>query len=48
MVAWATTGEQYTAAKLAGAALALVGVAIAQYSTGASHDPVREAVGPVD
>ncbi|HEX6362367.1 MAG TPA: DMT family transporter [Albitalea sp.] len=48
IVAWATTGEHYTAVKLAGAALALGGVALAQYSTGASHDPVREAVAPVD
>jgi len=47
-VAWATTGEHYTAVKLAGAALALGGVALAQYAGGAHHDPVRESVAPVD
>jgi drug/metabolite transporter (DMT)-like permease len=48
LVAWATTGEHYTAVKLAGAALALAGVALAQYAAGARHDPVRESVAPVD
>jgi len=48
LVAWMTTGEHYTAVKLAGAALALGGVALAQYAAGAHHDPVRESVAPVD
>jgi drug/metabolite transporter (DMT)-like permease len=48
LVAWATTGEHYTAVKLAGAALALSGVGLAQYAAGARHDPVRESVAPVD
>ena len=48
LVAWATTGEHYTAVKLGGAVLALGGVALAQYAAGARHDPVREAVAPVD
>ena len=48
VVAWGTTGEHYTAVKLAGAALALGGVALAQYAGGATHDPVRESVAPVD
>ena len=48
LVAWATTGEHYTAVKLVGAALALAGVALAQYATSAPHDPVRESVAPVD
>jgi drug/metabolite transporter (DMT)-like permease len=47
LVAWAVTGESYTGIKLAGAALALAGVALAQYG-GAKRDPVREAVAPVD
>jgi drug/metabolite transporter (DMT)-like permease len=47
-VAWATTGEHYTVVKLAGAALALAGVGLAQYAAGATHDPVRESVAPVD
>ncbi|MFL6660607.1 MAG: DMT family transporter, partial [Rhizobacter sp.] len=40
LIAWGTTGEHYTAVKLAGAALALGGVALAQYAGGATHDPV--------
>jgi len=47
LVAWAVTGERYTGVKLAGAALTLVGVALAQYAS-ASADPVREAPAPVD
>jgi drug/metabolite transporter (DMT)-like permease len=47
-VAWATTGEHFTAVKLAGAALALGGVALAQYAAGARHDDVLESVAPVD
>jgi drug/metabolite transporter (DMT)-like permease len=47
VVAWAITGERYSAVKIAGAALTLVGVALAQL--GASpKDPVREAPAPVD
>jgi drug/metabolite transporter (DMT)-like permease len=48
LVAWATTAEHYTTVKLAGAALALGGVGLAQYASGARHDPVRESVAPVD
>jgi len=48
LVAWALTGERYTAVKLAGAALTLVGVALAQYASASSRDPVREAPAPVD
>ena len=47
VVAWALTGESYTGIKLAGAALALAGVALAQFA-GAPRDPVREAAAPVD
>ena len=47
LVAWAVTGESYTGIKLGGAALALAGVALAQFA-GARRDPVREAVAPVD
>ena len=46
--AWALTGERYTGAKLAGAALTLAGVAVAQYASGRANDPVREAPAPVD
>ena len=48
LVAWALTGERYTGAKLAGAALTLAGVAVAQYASGRASDPVREAPAPVD
>ena len=41
LVAWAVTGESYTGIKLAGAALALAGVALAQFA-GRARDPVRE------
>jgi drug/metabolite transporter (DMT)-like permease len=47
LVAWAVTGESYNGIKLAGAALALMGVALAQFA-GGQRDPVREAVAPVD
>ena len=47
-IAWLVTGERYTAAKLAGAALTLVGVALAQYASASPRDPVREAPAPVD
>ena len=48
LVAWAVTGERYTGAKLAGAALTLAGVAVAQYASQRPNDPVREAPAPVD
>jgi len=47
IVAWASTGERYTAIKLLGAAITLAGVALAQF-TSAPRDPVREAPAPVD
>jgi drug/metabolite transporter (DMT)-like permease len=47
LVAWAVTGERYTAIKLAGAALTLTGVALAQFAS-APRDAVREAPAPVD
>lgn len=43
-VAWVFAGEQYTGVKLAGAALTLAGVAVAQFS----GRVVREAPAPVD
>ena len=46
-VAWLATGERYTATMLAGAALTLSGVALAQF-TSAPRDPVRENPAPVD
>ena len=48
LVAWAVTGERYTAVKLAGAALTLAGVAVAQYASARPNDPVRETPAPVD
>jgi drug/metabolite transporter (DMT)-like permease len=45
-VAWMLTGERYTATKVAGAALALGGVAVAQFLA-PPRDPVREAPAPV-
>ena len=48
LVAWALTGERYGGAKLAGAALTLAGVAVAQYASSQPNDPVREAPAPVD
>ena len=47
LVAWALTGGRYSAMKIAGAAITLGGVAIAQF-TSAPRDPVREAPAPVD
>ena len=47
LVAWAATGERYTAVKLVGAAITLGGVALAQF-TSAPRDLVREAPAPVD
>ena len=48
LVAWAVTGERFTGIKLAGAALTLAGVAVAQYASVRPNDPVREAPAPVD
>ena len=47
LVAWWLTGERYTAIKLAGAALTLAGVALAQFAS-APRNAVREAPAPVD
>jgi drug/metabolite transporter (DMT)-like permease len=47
LVAWLTTGERYTAVKLAGAALALGGVALAQYASQRGRDHALESVAPV-
>jgi drug/metabolite transporter (DMT)-like permease len=47
LVAWWLTGERYTGIKLAGAALTLAGVALAQFAS-APRDVVREAPAPVD
>ncbi|HEY6133050.1 MAG TPA: DMT family transporter [Rubrivivax sp.] len=47
LVAWAVTGERYTAIKLVGAALTLAGVALAQFAS-SPRDAVREAPAPVD
>ena len=48
LVAWAINGEHYTAVKLGGAALTLIGVALAQFTSASARDPVREAPAPVD
>ena len=56
VVAWWLTGEQFNAAKLAGAAITLGGVALAQLTSRAPRDPVldtvlatvRDAPAPVD
>jgi drug/metabolite transporter (DMT)-like permease len=48
LVAWAVTGERYTATKLLGAAITLAGVAWAQFASPASRDAVRDSVPPVD
>ncbi len=48
LVAWIVNGERYTGIKLAGAALTLAGVAVAQYATVRPDDAVREAPAPVD
>jgi drug/metabolite transporter (DMT)-like permease len=47
LIAWLVTGERYTGVKLAGAALTLGGVALAQF-TSPRNDPVRAAPAPVD
>ena len=48
VVAFAITGERYTATKIVGAALALGGVALAQFGSASPRDPVRESPAPVD
>lgn len=48
VVAWLLGGEQFTAIKLAGAGLALAGVALAQFGGGKVPDPVLDAAPPVD
>jgi drug/metabolite transporter (DMT)-like permease len=48
LVSWLVTGERFTLVKLLGAALALAGVALAQYASTSPRDPVREAPAPVD
>ena len=48
LVAWVLTGERFTGVKLAGAALTLAGVAVAQFVNPRSRDPVIEAIAPVD
>jgi drug/metabolite transporter (DMT)-like permease len=48
LVAWALTGERYTGVKLAGAALTLAGVAVAQYASPRRRDAVLESMAPVD
>jgi len=45
--AWVVTGESDTGIKLAGAALALAGVALAQFA-GVPRDPVREGMAECD
>jgi len=47
LVAWLVTGERYTGVKLAGAALTLGGVALAQFAS-PRGDAVRDAPAPVD
>jgi drug/metabolite transporter (DMT)-like permease len=46
-VAWALTGERYTGIKLAGAALTLAGVAVAQFASPPRRE-VLESMAPVD
>lgn len=43
LVAWWVTGERFTAVKLGGAAVTLLGVALAQFAARDPNDPVREA-----
>jgi drug/metabolite transporter (DMT)-like permease len=47
LVAWALTGERYSAIKVGGAALTLAGVALAQFGS-SPRDPARETPAPVD
>ena len=48
LVAWVATGERYSTAKLAGAALTLAGVALAQFASTRAGSPVREAPAQVE
>lgn len=48
VVAWFATGESYDAIKFAGAALALAGVAIAQFARSSPRAPLPEGVTVVD
>jgi drug/metabolite transporter (DMT)-like permease len=48
LVAWALTGERYTGIKLAGAALTLAGVAVAQFASPQRRREVLESMAPVD
>jgi len=48
LVAWALTGERYTGIKLAGAALTLAGVAVAQFASPQQRREVLESMAPVD
>lgn len=47
LAAWATTGEQFSAPKLLGAAITLAGVALAQFAARPSKTPV-DSVAPMD
>jgi drug/metabolite transporter (DMT)-like permease len=47
VVAWWATGERFTVVKIAGAIVALAGVALAQFAARDVRDPVREPPGPV-
>ncbi len=47
-VAWWFTGERFTPLKIGGALVTLAGVALAQFATRDSADPVREAPARVD
>ncbi len=47
-VAWWATGERFTPAKVAGAAVTLAGVALAQFATRDASDPLRAAPAQVD
>jgi drug/metabolite transporter (DMT)-like permease len=48
LVAWALTGERYTGIKLAGAALTLAGVAVAQFASPRRRSEMLESMAPVD
>ena len=48
LVAWILTGERYTGIKLAGAALTLAGVAVAQFASSQRRSEVLESMAPVD
>lgn len=48
LVAWAATGERFSALKVGGAVLVLAGVALAQFGSRTASPAVREAPAPVD